>query len=59
LPADQVTEDAVKSQEVGQGTGLSFEDLRVDSTGKVAVGIETIEGPVLISASRMDNCSGG
>ena len=28
-----------------QGTGLSFEDLRVDLAGKVAVGVGVVEAP--------------
>ncbi len=43
--------------QLSQKTGLSFEDLRVGSMGKVAVEIGSIVVPVRVAGTG-DNCSG-
>jgi len=53
LYPDRTTEDAAKTAQISRDTGLSFEDLRVDSAGKVAVGVGSTEAPVRVAG---DNC---
>ena len=50
---DPVAEDTAKVPQISGGTGLSFEDLRVNPMGKVPVGIES--PPVRVQ--HAENCS--
>lgn len=50
---DRTTEDTAKVPQISGGTGLSFEDLRVNPMGKVPVGIAASRVPV----QHVDNCS--
>lgn len=54
---DHAKEEAATAQLRG-ATGLSFEDLRVGPTGKAAVKIGPIDGPIRLAKCKDDNCSG-
>lgn len=51
---DRTTENAAIATQIGGGTGLSFEDLRVGPNGKVAVGV----GPTTVPVRVADNSGG-
>lgn len=42
---DRTTQDTAKVPQISEGTGLSFEDLRVGPAGKVRVGIGATKVP--------------
>jgi hypothetical protein len=46
---DRATEGTGGVPQISGGTGLSFEDLRVDPRGKVRVGIGSTEVPVRVA----------
>jgi hypothetical protein len=50
---DRTTEDTTKVSQVSGGTGLSFEDLRVNTIGKVPVGVKAPRAFV----QHAENCS--
>jgi hypothetical protein len=53
---DRTTEGTARVPQISGRTGLSFEDLRVDPKGKVAIGIVSTGVPVRLAADG-DNCT--
>ena len=50
----RTTEDTARVPQISGGTGLSYEDLRVNPMGKVQVGI----GAARLPMQHAENCSG-